>query len=233
MNKHTKKILASFFLIYLALLGKCFFFSNEITNDSLKKILKILKENDNIYYLSHVNEKKLPVATFSSQKKINSSNFTLGNNSMSSPIVSYTRLYINVNINNPKTRGMKIYSSETFYSRNVLTPNPVGTNGGNMGISLMATVSSVRSNKSNRVEHNSYSSYSLTFFEPFSSSTPFSFNPHLVDNYFYTENSGGTDPGGDPEGPPIPVGDGIGFLILLVLSYKRLKSYHLFFKKED
>lgn len=32
-------------------------------------------------------------------------------------------------------------------------------------------------------------------------------------------NDGGTDPGGDPEEPPIPVSNGVGILLLLALGY--------------
>ena len=35
----------------------------------------------------------------------------------------------------------------------------------------------------------------------------------------YTPGSGATDPGEDPEGPPIPVGDGYWFLMLLAVGY--------------
>jgi hypothetical protein len=35
----------------------------------------------------------------------------------------------------------------------------------------------------------------------------------------YTPGSGATDPGEDPEGPPIPVGDGYWFLTLLAIGY--------------
>ncbi|MFZ4726844.1 MAG: hypothetical protein ACOYMD_15530 [Paludibacter sp.] len=35
----------------------------------------------------------------------------------------------------------------------------------------------------------------------------------------YTPGSGATDPGEDPEGPPIPVGDGYWFLSLLAIGY--------------
>jgi hypothetical protein len=35
----------------------------------------------------------------------------------------------------------------------------------------------------------------------------------------YLPNDGGTDPGGDPTNPPIPVPDGFGFLLLLAIGY--------------
>ena len=40
----------------------------------------------------------------------------------------------------------------------------------------------------------------------------------------YTADTGGTDPGGDPTGDPIPVGDGWGILALLCVFYVFLKS---------
>ena len=41
----------------------------------------------------------------------------------------------------------------------------------------------------------------------------------------YSPGSGGTDPGEDPEGPPIPVGDGYWFLMLLAVGYLVWKKY--------
>ena len=38
-----------------------------------------------------------------------------------------------------------------------------------------------------------------------------------------TSNNGGTDPGGDPTGPPIPAGDGWGLLILFGVCYAAFK----------
>jgi len=40
----------------------------------------------------------------------------------------------------------------------------------------------------------------------------------------YAINQGGTDPGGDPTGPPIPVGDGWVFLLLLAVGYGIIKK---------
>ena len=39
----------------------------------------------------------------------------------------------------------------------------------------------------------------------------------------YTTDTGGTDPGGDPTGPPIPVGDGWGIMVLLGIVYVLFK----------
>lgn len=39
--------------------------------------------------------------------------------------------------------------------------------------------------------------------------------------------NGGTDPGGDPTGPPIPVPDGWGFLLFLAAGYGIIKKYFL------
>jgi len=41
----------------------------------------------------------------------------------------------------------------------------------------------------------------------------------------YASGSGGTDPGGDPTGDPIPVGDGWGIFILLGVFYSFIKVY--------
>jgi len=49
--------------------------------------------------------------------------------------------------------------------------------------------------------------------EPFSNSTP---APQRAP---YAPNQGGTDPGGDPLGNPIPVGEGWGVLLLLAAGY--------------
>ncbi|ADQ80311.1 hypothetical protein Palpr_2175 [Paludibacter propionicigenes WB4] len=40
----------------------------------------------------------------------------------------------------------------------------------------------------------------------------------------YSTNDGGQNPGGDPTGPPIPVGDGWVFLLLLAASYGIIKK---------
>ncbi|MBP8945067.1 MAG: hypothetical protein KBG25_04080 [Paludibacteraceae bacterium] len=226
MNKHSKKILIGSFFISLLLWGSIFFFfPQEMTNDGLKKMLK---ENDNVYYLSNVKEKELPVATFSSQKRTNSSNFSLGNNSVT-PMVNYTPLHVNVNVNNSVAAGMENYSSGALYSQNIVSPDPVSNGGGNLGIGLMAGLSSGRHSNSNRSEGSGLSS-SVNLVEPFSNNTPSTLHRQLAENnYPYTENSGGTDPGGDPVGPPIPVGDGIGFLILLALGYGGIKMKLSFF----
>ena len=47
----------------------------------------------------------------------------------------------------------------------------------------------------------------------------------------YTTDTGGTDPGGDPTGDPIPVGDGGGILVLLGLFYAAFKK-RLFIKSQ-
>ncbi len=41
--------------------------------------------------------------------------------------------------------------------------------------------------------------------------------------YNYQSGSGGTDPGGDPEGDPIPVGDGWGLLLFFGICYASFK----------
>ena len=47
-----------------------------------------------------------------------------------------------------------------------------------------------------------------------------------------TETSvGGTDPGGDPTGPAIPVGDGLGFLLLFGYVYFLIKSNYIYTHK--
>ncbi|HRT00728.1 MAG TPA: hypothetical protein P5312_11880 [Bacteroidales bacterium] len=225
MNKHTKKILTGSFFVSLLLWGSIFFFfPQEMTNDGLKKILK---ENDNVYYLANVKEKELPVATFSSQKRTNSSNFR--NNSVT-PMVSYTPLHVKVNVNNSVAAGMENYSSGALYSQNIISPDPVSNGGGNLGIGLMAGLSSGRqsNSNSNRSEGSGLSS-SVNLVEPFSNNTPSTLHRQLVNDD--TPNSGGTDPGGDPVGPPIPVGDGIGFLILLASGYGGIKMKLPFFKK--
>lgn len=40
----------------------------------------------------------------------------------------------------------------------------------------------------------------------------------------YAPNTGGTDPGGDPTGPPIPVGDGWGLLLFFGVCYAAFKK---------
>jgi hypothetical protein len=42
----------------------------------------------------------------------------------------------------------------------------------------------------------------------------------------YTSGTGGTDPGGDPTGNPIPVGDGWGIFILLGVIYAFIKVFY-------
>jgi len=45
--------------------------------------------------------------------------------------------------------------------------------------------------------------------------------------------SGGTDPGGDPDGPAIPVGDGWGILVLFGAVYVIIKKKKLFLKARN
>lgn len=40
----------------------------------------------------------------------------------------------------------------------------------------------------------------------------------------YTSGTGGTDPGGDPTGDPIPIGDGCGIFIFLGILYSLIKN---------
>jgi len=47
----------------------------------------------------------------------------------------------------------------------------------------------------------------------------------------YKGGTGATDPGGDPTGPPIPVGDGWGLLVLFGVCYAAFKK-RLFIKKQ-
>jgi hypothetical protein len=44
-----------------------------------------------------------------------------------------------------------------------------------------------------------------------------------VDILTYAQYEGGTDPGGDTEGPPLAIGDGFGILFLLSVLYTLLK----------
>lgn len=242
MNKPAKRILTGSFFISLLLLGSIFFFfPQKMTNDGLQKMLK---EKDNVYYLSNVKEKELPKATFFSQKRVNN-NFTFENNSLP-PLGDYIPLHVNVS-SNIISADMPNYSSRTLYSQNVLTPESEA-NEGNIGVGLMSVLSSGRHSNSNQSKRYSQSfSVNLVvepfsnntrvksfeqigetnLVEPFSNNTPTTLNRRLAG---YAPNSGGPDPGDDPPGPPIPVGNGIGFLILLAVGYGIKRKFFIFKK---
>lgn len=233
MNKPTKRILTGGFFISLWLWGSIFFFfPQEMTNEGLQKMLK---ENDNVYYLSNVKEKELPCATFSSQKRIN--NNTLEDNSFVpmvsythnkptlklslmkysfAPMVSYTPLNMNVSGSNAPFAGMPNYSSRALLRQNVLTSESEAKEG-NIGVGLIAVLSSGRHSNSNQSKRY-VQSFSVNLVEPFSNNTPTTLNRAPSDG------GGGTDPGGDPSGPPIPVDNGIVFLILLAVGYGSVKK---------
>lgn len=49
----------------------------------------------------------------------------------------------------------------------------------------------------------------------------------------YAQYDGGSDPGGDPEGPPLAIGDGFGILFLLSVLYTLLRRKQFCFQNDE
>jgi len=63
--------------------------------------------------------------------------------------------------------------------------------------------------------------------------SPFAKPLDKVNILTYALYDGGADPGGDPEGPPLAVGDGFGILFLLSVLYTLLKRKQFCFHNDD
>jgi hypothetical protein len=62
---------------------------------------------------------------------------------------------------------------------------------------------------------------------------PFAKNFNKVNILTYVQYEGGTDPGGDPDTPPLAIGDGFGILFLLSVLYTLLRRKQFFFHNEE
>lgn len=163
-------------------------------------------------------ESKLPVASYRGTVNSRSNNKS---KLMTAPI-SATTTEINYRSSNG---GYHFNETETstgsnapLFSQNNLSKPSTATGGSGGGISGFYAYTGKGSSERNNASGQSSRSSMLTtseLGEPFTNYSPT--GPKKV--YAYTPNSGGTDPGGDPTGPPIPVGEGWGVLLLLAAGY--------------